>query len=353
MAFRPEEITISEYPIAEFGDFKHRLLFDAVNLNFDHYQPEHLFGGLPQQAVWGYATLEDADGNVYVFVREMPPGSTNGLGLFSDKGGLTSCRFVEECMTSYRGIMLVEKSREGITWTSADRSVLEEPSLVISHDGETLHWREKGILELEGRALSPGYQWLDAAPGNQAYAAQMHRVSGTVLGKPVDGWVGLDVLYLAPGKVYGTSPMAKGLVLSWAAFATEFDDGGWEHGFIMKGFGNFSAALIINDKYEISRASWVDAEYQQDDDGFPTSIRFSFKEELTGEDQAWNWTPHPHGNLVDIPLMQPEVSTYRGAAATMTRDGESRKVVSSFGWPDFYGDERVGMYNRLRGERKK
>jgi len=346
MSFRPNEIEISEYPRSEFGNFKHRLLFDAVDLGFEHYLPEHLFGNLPQQAIWGYSTLVDEDGQLYVFVRELPPGTTNGLGLFSDHNG-KDCRFMEASMSAWRGIMLVDSNESGVSWSSADKSIAGNPSLFISHNGDHLVWKEKGILELEGDACKPGYQWCDAAPGNQAYASLLHRVSGTVMGKKVTGWVGLDVLYLAPGQVYGYSPMAKGLVLSWSAFANEYDDGSWELGFIMKGFANFSAALIVNDQGKVIRSSYVKPEYEQDEDGFPKRMRFEFTDELSGEAQCWNWIPHPRGNLADIPLMQPEVSTYRGAAATLTREGESRKVVSSFGWPDFYGDERLDMYRNL------
>lgn len=346
MAFRPDEIAINEYPRSSFANFKHRLLFDAVDLDYRHYLPESLFGNLPQQAVWGYATLVDEEGQVYVFVRELPPGTTNGLGLFSNHDG-KDCRFMPASATSWRGIMLVEDDGSGVTWTSAD-SVMGEPSLVIRKEADRLHWREKGILELEGVASKPGYQWYDAAPGNQAYASVLHQVAGHVEGKKVTGWVGLDVLYLAPGQVYGYSPMAKGLVLNWAAFANKYDDGSTEWGFIMKGFGNFCAALIIDNDGKVNRSSYVKPEYEQDEAGFPRRMTFEFTDELSGEAQCWHWIPHPQGNLVDIPLMQPEVATYRGAAATLTREGETREVVSSFGWPDFYGDERVQMYRDLQ-----
>ena len=346
MTFQADQTEVCEYPRAEFSNFKHRLLFDAVNLGFEHYLPNNLFGQLPQQAVWGYSTLYDEDGQLYVFIRELPPGNTNGLGLFTDRDG-KDCRFAEECMSSWRGIVVLNSSDNGITWESADKAITDEPSMFISHDGNRLVWREKGILEVEGESCKPGYQWLDASPGDQAYASQLHRVSGTILGKPVKGWVGLDVLYLAPGNVYAYSPMAKGLVLNWSAFANEYDDGSWELGLIMKGFSNFCCALIIDDQGKITRSSHVQPEYTVDDDGFPTRMRFAFRDELTGEDQSWLWTPHPRGNLVDIPVMMPANPYYRGVAATVSRDNETREIVSSFGWPDFYGDERVGLYEGI------
>ncbi len=345
--FSMDKKSVTEYPRSEFGDFKHRVMFDAVSLGFEHFYPQATFMNMGQRSVFGYGSLYDSDGGLYVFVREMPPGATIGLGLFSDQDG-KNCRARKGGLSSYRGSVDIRKTDKDITWVSGDYAYAKEPALEISQDGRTLHWQEKGIMELKGPAMQPGIQWYDPSPESQGYVMLFHRVSGDVMGKPVEGWMGLDVLYLGLGQIYSESPMARGLVLNWCAFANEFEDGTWELGTIMKGFENFSMALIVNHQGEIIRSSYVDAEYEQDETGYPTRMHFRFKDEISHKNQEWQWIAHPRGRLVDLPAASANLADYRGSEAVLTRVGETRKVKVSFGWPDFYGDERVELYRGIK-----
>jgi hypothetical protein len=345
--FSMDKKGITEYPRSEFGDFKHRVIFDAVNLGFDHYHPQATFMNMGQRSVFGYGSLYDADGGLYVFVRELPAGATIGLGLFSDQDG-KNCRAPKGGISSYRGSVDIRKTDKDITWLSGDYAYRKEPSLMISHDGGRLHWQEKNIMDLKGRAMQPGIQWYDPSPESQGYAMLFHRVSGTVMGKAVEGWIGLDVIYLGLGQIYSESPMAKWLKLSWCAFANEYEDGAWELGSITKGFENFSMAIIVNNLGDVIRGSYIDAEYEKDEQGYPTRMRFRFKEEVSHEPQEWVWTPHPRGRLIDLPAASANLADYRGCEGVLSRAGETRKIKVSFGWPDFYGDERVELYRGLK-----
>ena len=346
---RLEGFRASEFPESEVANFHHAVLADRLVSDLEHFWPETAYMGLAYQAAWIWGAVYDAEGHPFVFTRELPPFATNGLTLFGKRSD-SGLEISPEAMQTYRGTVVTERAGDAIEWRSADQVFLGTPSMQITKTRDHFSWKEAGILDLSGATQTAGYQWYDPPPAPQAYVATYQKVHGTVLGRPVSGWLGFDVLWLEPGRNYGRSPMARGLVLSWAAFATEYDNGTIETGAIVKGFENFDFAVIADNRGGKILGARVRARYEQFDDGYPKRFDFRFVDTVSGTPQHWVWKAVPGTALVDIPKFNPAVPRYRGSEGVMTRADEKRRVVSSVSWPDFYDDGRVQVYESLRSD---
>lgn len=327
---------MSKKTFPKFGDFENRCIVGPAELTAEDMMPSVTFHGLSQVMFWPYGTFVDEQGDLYVIVRDVSPGQSGGLMVFSNKNGADNLMAqLAEIAHCHRGLILESVANGQKIWESP------RATMRIAFGNQRFEWFEKGILELQGETRGPCCQWYDPT-GKTGYLLNMSRCAGTILGKQVEGWCGSDFMFTPPGMHYMTSPMMeKQLLIMWEAFANEYEDGSWEVGTIALGDSKWGFAYIYNDKGEEIVGTRVDADYiEKQPSGWPAKVRFRFQDENTGKEEVWNWTARPRANLVDLCRLHPLFHHYRGAEAICTREGETRKITYNFGWPDFYSDNR-------------
>ena len=92
----------------------------------------------------------------------------------------------------------------------------------------------------------PGFQFY--APAREEplfYTTQVYWVTGTIDGKPVEGFIGLDNGYWTHGQEWKEYRYFSDLELSWEVFGNKFTDGAVEYGVIVKGRRGWSGAATF------------------------------------------------------------------------------------------------------------
>lgn len=110
---------------------------------------------------------------------------------------------------------------------------LGEASHEIEVSGDKFRWKEKGLVNVEGRMIPKAVQIYSPGPvagDGFAYVSQYIRVRGECMGKKVDGWLGYDSIYFAAGvnyvaSVLGSRGKRPGINCAWPSFANEYEDG--------------------------------------------------------------------------------------------------------------------------------
>jgi len=330
--------------ITPFACFDDRCLVGPVEVSVDFFSPTVTYFGLPQVAAFLFGTLTDADGNAWTYARDLPPHGSNGAMLMGNEGQ-QAMRIRPETAQLWRGSVIHSREGEGGQWMSGD-GMRGEPSFRMSHRVAGIENVERGWLDVAGERKGPGYQWYDPTAGMAAVCI-MHFVTGTVLGKPVSGWLGLDFHYQKPGLNHFLSPLvAGGISLAWMTFGTMFADGSWETGLMAKGRKNWGFAIVGDSADGLSLSTRVDAAFEVGGDEYPTAMRFGYFDEGTGARTEWEGLGEASGKMVDIPGSAPARKDNRGAEGVLLRKGETRAVAHASAWTEFFADGRVEEWRR-------
>lgn len=203
-------------------------------------------------------------------------------------------------------------------WRADETEGAEPFELAIDDAG--IHWGEGGLLQLIGAEVTPGLQWcLPKGEGGEGmwYRSRIFRVSGTLDGVAVEGFVGCDEVHLAPGRRnYVDDPLtATHLSDAWCTWATAYDDGSVEAGHVAFGRDGFGFGLRSTDGVAAATTR-VAGSVMRDGLGFPAHIAFV----IDGE--AWEFSADPRG-LAAQPLPGP----VRQAEGWFRRVGETRRPV--------------------------
>jgi hypothetical protein len=178
-----------------------------------------------------------------------------------------------------------------------------------------------------------------------AAVCMMHFVTGTVVDRPVNGWLGLDFHYQKPGLNHFLSPLvAGGISLAWMTLGTMFTDGSRETGLMAKGRGGWGLAVVGDSADGLSLSTRIDAEFDVGTDDYPTAMRFGYFDESDGARVQWEWRGDPRGKMVAIPVSAPSRKHNRGAEGVLLRRRETRAVAHGSAWTEFFADGRVGEW---------
>jgi len=336
--------------MTEFADFKHRCLTSVFPRNTGYMWPEVTFRDLPQTNAILWGTAYDANGDIFSFVREMPPRGAFALSLSSNRGG-DSIRPLAEGAAAYRGNVEVATTPDGLRWRSLDYLALSKPSLSVEIAGDKLRWSEDGILDFEATLTPHAIQWFDPMPKPQqgmAYVFQFARFHGTLLGQQVDGWMGYDFQYGSPGMTMLESPLwrrgeAPGVNVSYPAFCNEYEDGSYECGTIGVGLEDWGFAAIFDGKGEVLRGRCLDFEVELPPNRMPTRMVYKLWDDVSGKVEDWIWTLHPRGEMRSD-HKPAHMHDFYFAEGVFMRAGETRKLKRVLGWPDFHADGRYDLY---------
>jgi hypothetical protein len=326
------------------GDFANRILYGSYEATAETLLPTATLHQLPNSALVIWGSFHDEDGVTYAVCRELPGYSTNGCWVMSD-AGRDGLRMVAECGSLWRGSMAVSHTGNAALFQSADVYQGKPPAFRLSFDNGAVEYEELGMVALTARRDdSSGYQFYDPT-GAQGSTNHIFLASGTIAGKRVNGWLGLNAHFQSPGINYRISPMIKSkLMLTWFDVANIYEDGSWEQGPIVVGRGGYNFLMISNDKGQVTHGSDLIADFVQREDGYPTQMTIRYFDSLTGEPMTWIWNMKPGTEMFDLPRAAPYLANKRSSEGCCLRAGEKRTVKHSSSWPEFQADDRVAAY---------
>jgi hypothetical protein len=328
-----------------FADFDHRVLVAPLSITPDCFAPTRTYCGLPQVAAFLFGTVFDSSRNAWTYARDLPPHGTTGAMLMSNQDQV-AMRIRPESAQSWRGAVQFEHDDTRAIWQSADGARLTEPSLRLKRGARQVELRDRGLLALLGTAHGPAYQWYDPT-GRQAAVCMLHFVNGEVQGKPVLGWLGLDLHYQRPGLNHFTSALvAGGLSLAWMTFATMFEDGSWETGLMAKGRRSFGFAIVGDSGGGLTSSTRVNASFDAKSSGYPERMQFQYFDDSVGKPMEWGWLAGDRAEMVDIPASAPTRRHNRGSEGTLLRAGETRRPSHASAWTEFFADGRVEQWRK-------
>lgn len=204
------------------------------------------------------------------------------------------------------------------------------PLTLELHD-KNIEWSEGDLLEVTGTLQGPGFQFYAPARTEPLfYTTQIYWVTGTVLGKPVDGFIGLDQGYFQSGKEWKEYRYFEELELSWEVFGNRFTDDTVEYGVIVKGRQGWSGAATFDCGALVAKTDNVGAQYRLDAEGFIETAHFDIG------DEQYVFTGSERGRMRHFG--EARWAGYTSQAGTTRRVGDKRTLANGFTWVEFFPD---------------
>ena len=229
----------------------------------------------------------------------------------------------------WSGASVIERADDTVTFRSIDAESRQGFEFVHSDGGCT--WDDGETLSVVCTSLGPAMQWYSTWPGGACFSATgKYRSSGTLLGRPVEGFVGHEIHYFTVGADWMNSPFGQGREICWQQLANEYTDGTTIQATFAYGNDGWGFAMLHDEQGEFHSTTDVTAEATVRDNGYPESITYRFL------DQSWTWRIDPQGERA---MLFP--GPMRGADGTCRRDGDDREVRYSMGNSDWWTDGRA------------
>jgi hypothetical protein len=207
-------------------------------------------------------------------------------------------------------------------------------SLVIDDDG--IDWSEGELLAISGPIQGPGFQFYAPARDEPLfYTTQVYWVTGHVLGKEVEGFIGLDHGYFLAGMEWKEYRYFRDLEVSWEVFANRFVDGTVEYGVIVAGRQGWSGAATFDGGKLVASTDRLGASFDLDDEGFIDEGRF----DVAGT--AYTFTGAATGKMRHFG--EARWGGYCSQAGVTRRVGDERELANGFCWIEFFPE-------RIRGD---
>jgi hypothetical protein len=268
------------------GDYGSKMLFGNYDLNAAEFLPTANMCGLPHSMTAVWASFEDEDGNSYLICREMS-GYLTGPCWMMANASRQGMLLMPESRSLWTGGLIIEQQGNRAEWRSTYSYQGVAPRYHLHYDDGRVEYREGDLVSVSGRVEATGYQFYEPTHG-QGQTTHVATVSGTIMGKPVIGLVGINVHFQRPGINYRISPMVRdGQMLTWIDVGNIYEDGSREKGPIVVGRDGYSGAWIINDKGEITYSNDIDADFTVDEDGYLAEMNFRYVDARTGEPYHW------------------------------------------------------------------
>jgi hypothetical protein len=337
------------YPrLPERGDFAFQMLVAPHRTTGAALHDLRGYFGLHLSKTMPFGTLRDEEGHLYSMVRSVnsPTGTPNATTFIYQSTRLDgqTLHMDKPRMAAQAQTLMPTRALDADTvrWTSQPDEAGNPWSLEAS--GEHVRWVEEGLMDLTGRNIGPGMQWL--LPGTDwgtFYLSQLYDLSGTCEGRKVKGIMAVEQSYMAEG---GQVHAKKCLIVNnkkhviWCAFATVYTDGTIDAGTFLVGHENLGFAFLTNEKGEVRTTTDVEAVVsRKDGDPFIDTVRLTVE---GGE--VWEFLPDPKGRMVDflgghVPTAQQE--------GRWQRVGEKRVADHWFAWGE--GDRRNGTARNVLG----
>jgi hypothetical protein len=272
------------------------------------------------QASWLWCGIEDEEGNRYACMREWKTEySLNVLVSKLDKDPETLASRVYKRLNM--GMIDFEMDQD-------QQAILVQPPFApgafrISIRPQHYQWKEAdGELELDFSALGPALKYL--CPGEREdalYMSEFCRVTGTLQGRPVTGFGGMDCAFGTPGVGWIQGKIYSRLEKYWIVWANRYADESIEYGICFDGEGDFNLGFIVRDGAATISGSTIHMEHF--DDGFPRQAN------ITMGDERYLFKTTARVSRIKA-FMQ-------WANGQMTPDSDEQQAVERFSWLEFFG----------------
>jgi hypothetical protein len=282
--------------------------------------------------------LYDEDGNVWLVFRFTDYKGSAGLRISTNADGRKLSEQHPLALEAFAGP--VEHRIEGEShivapvnpdtnpYTPKDKSFYYRRSL------KDIEWREGDFLSLTGVRMCAGKSWFDFdAHGGWGFMSFISRVSGTLLGRKVNGFSECAVQFMPPGHSLITEYRQK--CSSWLIICNEYDNGEYDFGHVgLLASGSRFGMLADQNGPRIASTN-VDFEAYVNPDGFPEKMVYV----VDGE--RWIWKPSKNGDVGTI-----ESPITRDRIGVGQREGDTRTPRFSYGWVNFFRNEGLAPYTK-------
>jgi hypothetical protein len=304
--------------------------------------------GLTEQSTYLYGGWRDEAGALHIVERKFCGPMTAGLWMMTNRSGKVS--LAPESLNTVRGEIKreyceTEHHLHGSLLGKAGGAPEEGLDYHLVPGG--MHWREGTLLELDGRLVGPGIQIGSLDDDDPFfYTSELYKVTGTVLGEGVEGFVFLDHGYWVHGQDWKEFRIFNGTQLSWSAFATEFTDGHVEWGQVAIGRQKFNFVAVADSDgpvaMDVGTAGGVDADPED------WAQRIGYR---ANDGRTWVFELEPGGQMSQFSAAR--WGGYRAQAGRISRVGDNREVKVAFSWGESFmqrfRDEGVGSVDELLG----
>ena len=344
--------------IPQRGDFQWLGMSGAFEPSAEAVVSTRPYFGLEPEASYFWGTFRDASGGVYIFMRRFPfgthveppraPGATATIGrrsvLFHAPDDVPSTLDIHPASfaSGYNTQMSIVQDGDAVVFQS-DPDNKGKPFRAV-YRADRIEVVEEDMISVSGATLKPGLHWY--LPGRDAglyYASQTWKVTGTVAGKTVTGFLFLEQAYMVAGSVlYAVNDVLVGeeTHLTWYSFATEWDDGTTEFGHFIVGHDRLGIGIVSNQNGLVVQSSTVSARVTRSADGY-----WSERVDLNVDGEAWEIIQPPEMRIL------PTSHTPNGQQEGLVRRvGETREPVHWMAWGETvpgHGNVRAHRYDAL------
>jgi hypothetical protein len=323
-----------------FADFDYRPIVGAFRPTVAAMLPTTTYFGLGMQVQYIYGYLGDEDGNSYVVERKFMGSMTGGCYVMSNDAGHLG--LVSATSRSARGELRRTSTPTKRRWAEPVMQRLapgvapnDEQPLTIEITDTEVSWDEGNILHLEGRTGALGVQAYAPMPEQPWFYSEVpHKVSGTLLGKPVRGIVVLEQGYWPTGIEPKEFIFYAELERSFNAFGNLLDDGAMQWGMLVNGGRGLSVAAVVEDKDGVGTVLAASGEmtqrYHFDATGYVETST------ITAGETVFDFSGDKTGWMVDF--ANSRWGGYGSQAGITTLRGDDRAVDFGYGWFEYFAD---------------
>ncbi len=279
--------------------------------------------GLPFSQTFIYGSVRDGEGTMWTPMRRLAAGDGGRERLLLQTDLDSDAIHIHRAGRRSASSLGVRRTLVGDALCLESDPEAEGAPFSVHADAETFRWVEEGTLALDGTAVPPGLHWhLPDRRRGMYYLSQIYEVTGTILGREVQGFIPLDQLWMN-GRVYVDDILVgEQAEIVWYTWATRYADGGFDGGHFMLGHRHLGFAITYDERGVVTATTYVDGRVILDGEGpWPQRI------EVTAAGQQWEFLPEPSGRMVDLmPIPNPQIE------GRWRRVGDTREPAHWFAW---------------------
>jgi hypothetical protein len=205
--------------------------------------------GLEYGSIWMWAQVVDTDGSRYYICRELNKDSTNFVLYFKGTPGLNTEDEPVFQDRIFKGYILHHFDKDEATVTIRPQYEQGNWFKLTIKLGQFDFVDADGAVDLKYKLLATPQTWY--CPGKYGilddymYRSQHCIISGTINGKEVSGWGGMDSEWSPPGVPARQTKRFEVLEKFWICWYTEYEDGTIEDGIYVRGYENHAAPYYV------------------------------------------------------------------------------------------------------------
>lgn len=322
-------------PVRKLGDFAGQALCGYFEETLECALAENQTLGMNVDCVVPNTLLHDEDGNQWLIVRFTDYKGTAGLRISTNADGAKLYEPHPISAKAYAGLLeqKIEDDHHVIRPINPFGQLPpEDKSFFYRRSLKGMEWREGDFMSLTGERMCPAKSWFEFdGDGGWGFASFITRVSGTLLGRKVEGFSEFAVQFMPPGQSLIAEYRKK--CSSWMIICNEYENGEYDFGHVGLLASGAKFGMIADQDGPRLASNNVQFEAFVNPDGFPERMIY------TVDGEAWVWRPFENGDVgsVDAPIVRDRIGVGQ-------KQGDTRTPKNSYGWVNFYNNERLAPY---------